>query len=339
MSVDGEGKPIIKSALLASTFALVLRLASQLPKGLRFCVYLDNLFLNVPVAQCLLAMGISCMGTTRKKAVGVPVQLQTYLDNNSELLWDSTIAEIVDGNTNCFVWQDNKPVVAISTAHSLHRAEDRIQRTRRCPRITSENQRILNPVFKGLPFKDLFIPKAIDDYNYHMKGVDQADALRASFTCHWAHNYRTWWPLFYFLVDVSCVNSYLLWKRSSTAEFASLPNHRSHRDFVSALCTQLLHSNKKEEEKEKDIPQSTQRKPVREEGKGCCVWGKSHPPGCLRKRAPKRKFGTDIVNSASGASAAILGGTIGHYKCSKCQIWLCVEGPCWRRYHQSIGVD
>jgi Transposase IS4 len=176
----------------------------------------------------------------------------------------------------------------------------------------------LNPVFKGLPFKYLFIPKAIDDYNYHMKGVDQADALRASFTCHRAHNYRTWWPLFYFLIDVSCANSYLLWKRSSTAEFASPVSHRGHRDFMSALCTQLLHSNDTEEEKEKDIPQPTMaprdyHKPIKEEGKGRCVWGKSHPPGCPRKRAPKRKFGTDIVNGANGASAAILGGTIGHY--------------------------
>jgi len=41
---------MIKEALLAPTFALVLRLASQLPKGPRFYVYLDNLFLNIPVA-------------------------------------------------------------------------------------------------------------------------------------------------------------------------------------------------------------------------------------------------------------------------------------------------
>jgi Transposase IS4 len=346
MSVDSVGNSSLKTALLAPTFALVLRLASQLPTGYRFCIYLDNLFLNVPVAQCLLAMGIYCMGTTRKKAAGVPICLQSYLDNNSELLWDSTIAEVVDGNTNCFVWEDNKPVVAISTAHILHRAEDRIQRTRRCPRITTENQRILNPVFKGLPFKYLFIPKAIDDYNHHMKGVDQADALRANFTCHRPHNYRTWWPLFYFLVDVSCVNAYLLWKRSSTGESAQPSSHRSHRDFVSALCEQLLHSNDKEEDKEEeqeeDIPRPTttalqrHHKHIKEEGKGRCQWGRSHPPGCQRKRAPKRKFGKDIVN---GASDAILGGSIGHYKCSKCQVWLCVEGPCWRQYHHSIGVN
>ena len=122
-SVNEKGETIEKSAVLTPTFALILRLASQLPKQLKFCVYLDNLFLNVPVAQCLLAMGIHCMGTTRKKAIGVPQRLQSYLDNNSELLWDSTIAEIIDGNTLCFLWQDNKPVIAISTAHSLAKIE------------------------------------------------------------------------------------------------------------------------------------------------------------------------------------------------------------------------
>jgi Transposase IS4 len=66
-NVDEEGKIIEKSALLAPTFALILRLASQLPKQLKFCVYLDNLFLNIPVSQCLLAMGIYCMGYYSKK--------------------------------------------------------------------------------------------------------------------------------------------------------------------------------------------------------------------------------------------------------------------------------
>jgi Transposase IS4 len=101
-------------------------------------------------------------------------------------------------------------VAAISTTHSLHESEDRIQRLRRCPKINPENQRILRPVFQGQPFKELFIPKAIDDYNHHMKGVDQADQLRASFTCHRKQNYQTQMPLFYFLLDVSCVNAYLL---------------------------------------------------------------------------------------------------------------------------------
>jgi len=208
-------------------------------------------------------------------------------------------------------------------------------------------------VFKGLPFKDLFIPKAIDDYNHHIKGVDQADSLRANLTCHRGQNYRTWWPLFYFLLDVSCANAYLLWKWSSELDSTS---HRSHRDFMMALCTQLLHSNdkeeKEEEEKEEEEKEDTPRlstasrrhhKHIQEKGYGRCEWGKRHPPGCPRKRVPKRKFGTDItgstVNSAGSHSAAILGGSRTHYRCSKCLVWLCIEGPCWRQYHHSNGVN
>jgi hypothetical protein len=181
-----------------------------------------------------------------------------------------------------------------------------------------------------------------------MKGVDQTDALRANFTCYRPHNYRTWWPLFYFLVDVSCANAYLLWKWSSTAEFAHHLSHRSHRDFMSALRTQLLHLNDKEEgeeEGEEDILQAAaalirHHKLMSQNGTGRCQWGKSQPPGCPRKRTAKRKFGTDMTESTiNSAGAAILGGSKTHHKCSKCQIWLCIEGPCWRQYHHSIGVN
>lgn len=56
---------------LASTFALVIRLAQRLreyyPQRI-FCLYLDNLFLNTHVAYALLAMDICCIGITRKNA-------------------------------------------------------------------------------------------------------------------------------------------------------------------------------------------------------------------------------------------------------------------------------
>jgi Transposase IS4 len=99
----------------------------------------------------------------------------------------------------------------------------------------------LNPVFKGLLFKNLFIPKAINDYNHHMKGVDQADALRANFTVHRPQNYRVWHPLFAFFVDVACVNAYKLWQWSSKANTeADKRSHRGHRVFMTALCQQLM---------------------------------------------------------------------------------------------------
>jgi Transposase IS4 len=179
-----------------------------------------------------------------------------------------------------------------------------------------------------------------------MKGVDQADQLRANFTCHCKQNYRTWWLLFYFLIDVACVNAYLLWKWSSTANSATAERtYNGHRDFMKALCTQLLHSNDPIKKKERSPTPPTQgltsqHKQVPSKVHGRCEWGRLHPPGCPRKRSPKKRaFGADITSTVNnGASEAILGGSTTHMKCGKCQIFLCIEGECWRHYHNSIGI-
>ncbi len=133
-----------------------------------------------------------------------------------------------------------------------------------------------------------------------MKRVDQANQLRVAFTCHRKQSYRTQMPLIYFLIDVARVNVYLLWLWSSVTRTANAGHtYSTHRDFVKALCAQLLHSNDKEEkkeEKEKDsqsLPRvvlQRHHKHIQKKTYGRCQWGKLHPPGCTRKRAPKRKF-------------------------------------------------
>jgi len=44
-----------------------------------------------------------------------------------------------------------------------------------------------------------------------MGGVDLANQFRESYETH-RPTFRTWWPLFYWLVDVACVNSYRLYR-------------------------------------------------------------------------------------------------------------------------------
>jgi hypothetical protein len=171
---------------------------------------------------------------------------------------------------------------------------------------------------------------------------------------------QTEWPraghstekIFYFLIDVACVNAYLLWKWSCEAnsEYAER-THNGHRGFMKALCDQLLHSNdpieEKQPEKQPDQSHSTpttvlsrHHKQVHQKSHGRCEWGELHPPGCPRKRSTKkRKFGTDITATVNGTNEAILGGSRTHFECSKCQVWLCIQGSCWQQYHHSIGVN
>jgi Transposase IS4 len=90
---------------LAPTFALVIRLAQILreyhPQRI-FCLYLDNLFLNIHIAHALLTMDIYYIGTTRKNAQGVSIWLIEMKNNNRGLVWNSTLAEIIS-YTLCFL--------------------------------------------------------------------------------------------------------------------------------------------------------------------------------------------------------------------------------------------
>ena len=126
-------------------------------------------------------------------------------------------------------------------------------------------------------------------------------------------------PLIYFLIDVARVNAYLLWLWSSATHTATAKHiHSTHRDFMKALCSQLLHSNDETKEEEDSQSLSTavlqrHHEHIQKKSSGRCQWEKLHPPGCTRKRAPKRAFGTDITHSANnGISTAILGGSRVH---------------------------
>ena len=127
---------------LAPTFALVIRFAQRLreihPERV-FCFFLDNLFLNINVAQALLALRICCTGTTRKNAQGIPEWLLKLKQHNRSLVWNSTLAEIVD-STLCFLWQDNNAVLGLTTAHCLK--DETIERLRKRLSPMSTNARI-----------------------------------------------------------------------------------------------------------------------------------------------------------------------------------------------------
>ena len=84
-------------------------------------------------------------------------------EHNKGLVWNSMLAGEVD-RTLVFLWQDNNAVLGCTTAHCLK--DDTILRLRKRPSPISTNARIVRPVFGDLPFKWLYIPRAIDDYNH-----------------------------------------------------------------------------------------------------------------------------------------------------------------------------
>jgi Transposase IS4 len=66
-------------------------------------------------------------------------------------------------------------------------------------------------VFRSDYTKELRIPYFIDNYNQYMGGVDLANQFREAYETH-RPTFRTWWPLFYWLIDVAYINAYRLYQ-------------------------------------------------------------------------------------------------------------------------------
>ena len=79
-------------------------------------------------------------------------------------------------------------------------------------------------------------PECVDDYNHNMNAVDRSDQY--SVTYPFVRRTRKWWrKLFFYLLEVSTVNSYILYREVTHKK-------RSHLDFrrslVESLATEYL---------------------------------------------------------------------------------------------------
>ncbi|CAB0014424.1 unnamed protein product [Nesidiocoris tenuis] len=146
-------------------------------------VTFDNWFTSVPLALDLLQKGITCIGTIRKNKNELPPQfvdlkLQRSKVGSSRFLYHDDITAV------SYKAKTNKMVTLISTMH---------------------DQSDLHPYSKK--------PQIIHSYNATKGGVDTLDQLCSNNSC----NRKTKrWPMcfFYNILNVACVNSYLIYKHN-----------------------------------------------------------------------------------------------------------------------------
>jgi len=213
---------------------------------------MDSYFTSVPLFHRLQQLLYGAVGTTRPHK-DFPEALCSLNHSNSKLEWNTLLARVVN-NTLCLAWQDNNIVLALSTIHTVHTAEDFVLRERKRPAKTSTSGRIVRAVFGDQPTKELGIPTFIDDYNHNMGGVDIANQLRESYEVHKATK-RNLWPLFYWLIDTIIINSYRLYqvhvkqqaqqRQQQEAQQSQQPSTTtkrmlSHSEFRTQLYRKLL---------------------------------------------------------------------------------------------------
>ena len=90
---------------------------------------MDNYFTLVPLFESLRRLEYGTVGTTRPHD-RFPQELSKLKKENTKLEWNTLFAQVVD-NTLCLAWQDNNIVLALSTIHTIHTANDFIARQRK----------------------------------------------------------------------------------------------------------------------------------------------------------------------------------------------------------------
>ena len=138
-------------------------------------------------------MGFGACGTARVDRKGMPKQFKNKRDMEKG---DVRKVEIWKGLT-ALQWQDKRLVTMLSTIHN----DDMISKRRRTRHAVGGREEIEKPVM-------------IEEYNTYMGGVDKGDQLLS----YYGFNHRTikWWKIaFFHLVDVTIVNSYILYRLSS----------------------------------------------------------------------------------------------------------------------------
>jgi hypothetical protein len=100
-------------AILNLTKQMIVQLALELDfTKYDYVLYLDNLFTNVPLLKALKELPVGATDTTRKNAISIPASLLKFKQNNTELMWNSALSQMIEG-VNVFLWQNNNAVIGI----------------------------------------------------------------------------------------------------------------------------------------------------------------------------------------------------------------------------------
>ncbi|GIY36362.1 piggyBac transposable element-derived protein 4 [Caerostris darwini] len=165
---------------------VIINITNDLHSTSPLLVVFDNFFTSVPLMETLFSKSIYAIGTIRTGRKFLPELMKKnkkYQKNESLML--------ACRDTVAVQWRDMKVVTLTSTAHIMNEMTE-VSRTQ-----------------KDGCKKKVTCPKAIADYTRSMGEVDRFNHLKSSYSS--SRRSKKWWHrLFYFLLDSSLVNSYIL---------------------------------------------------------------------------------------------------------------------------------
>lgn len=200
------------------------------------CLYFDNFFTSIPLIDKLHKNDLFGCGTFRVNKKMYPKDI---MKKDKEFkMGDTDFAQ--SGDVSISRWKDRgkKPVTVVSNMHNASATEIVL-------RTNSRGQRT-----------PILCPSSIADYNRYMGAVDRFDQYMSAYSV--SQKSRRWWvKLFYYMLDTTIVNSFLLYKESCNAV---KKKYMSHLDFRSKLTDQLISDFSSRQRRPTISPMSNKRK-------------------------------------------------------------------------------
>ncbi|XP_036322223.1 piggyBac transposable element-derived protein 3-like [Rhagoletis pomonella] len=185
-------------------------------------IYFDNFYTSLPLLVLLKSKGIYSLGTIKRERIP---NCKLPSDKESKMKRGEVIEYVgsaygVDMTT--IQWKDTKNVCLASTYVGnlpFSKANDGQMQLAKAIRYDRKDKNYL----------EVDCPHIINEYNAHMGGVDTMDGLLGRYrirlkTCSYSHR------LFYHFIDMTVVNSYLLYRRihkdDTDHEHVELPDFR-----------------------------------------------------------------------------------------------------------------
>lgn len=174
-------------------------------------LYFDNFFSSVKLAQDLLDHQTYSCSTVRRNRKGWPADLKTTK------IPPGTVKFRQCGNMVACLWHDKREIAILST-NSSPRTDD-----------VTRNLKGTSGVTKAVPLPVLA-------YNNNMGGVDLNDQLRSYYPCG-RKSFKWWRCCVWYLLEVSIINAYLLYKNMPRPPQARV---LTHLQFQLAIARHLL---------------------------------------------------------------------------------------------------
>ena len=190
--------------------SVVLRLVDDLPKH-SFSIYTDNFFTSIPLINNLAGKGMALTGTvranrTQKCPITSPQDLKRQPRGSMDYRKNSNSVLLVS-------WNDNNVVNVASNVYGIN------------PVTYTERYSAAQKKRVGIPQ-----PKAIQQYNKFMGGVDRMDQNVGLYRIG-MRTKKWWWPLFSGFLDMATQNAWQIYRLTDASRNRKL-DHLAFRSEI-----------------------------------------------------------------------------------------------------------